>query len=152
MSAETMAKSALELAILPTWDVYNGHKLKSLSIQCQMSQIPISSQGGLHYCGEWCYLVCFVSIWGSVFEVFLRLYWFSCLGQTVEKPQGCLKKKKSRIRVTLGPLVCVWFSSTDSIPWVYVNTMGVVNIMSQYLYHESWSIPWVHVYTISSCQ
>ena len=28
------------------------------------------------------------------------------------------KKKKSRVRATLGPLVHVWFRCTDSIPWV----------------------------------
>ena len=28
------------------------------------------------------------------------------------------ERKKSRIRATLGPLVYVWFKSTDTIPWV----------------------------------
>ena len=51
------------------------------------------------------------------------------------------KKKVSCIRATLGPLVRVWFRSTDTIPWVWVNTMGVVNTMSQCLYHESMFIP-----------
>ena len=59
---------------------------------------------------------------------------------------------KSRIRVTLSPLVCVWFRSTNSIPWVLVNTMGVVNTMSPFLYHKFLSIPWVLVNTMSPCQ
>ena len=78
---------------------------------------------------------------------------------------------KSRIRVTLGPLVRVRFRSNNSIPWVLVITMGVVNTMCPSLYqkslsipwvlfntmspcqyHESMSIPWVHVYTMSPCQ
>ena len=57
-----------------------------------------------------------------------------------------MKKKdqeKARIQATLGPLVCVWFKRTDTIPWVKVYTM------SPSLYHESKSITWVQVYTMS---
>ena len=54
--------------------------------------------------------------------------------------------KKSCIRVTLVPLVHVWFRSTDSVPWVH--TMGVINTMSPCLCHESLSIPCVHAYTM----
>ena len=46
-----------------------------------------------------------------------------------------------QVEKNLGPLVCVWFWSTDTIPWV--NTMGVVNNMSQCLYHEAQYIIWV---------
>ena len=66
-------------------------------------------------------------------------------------------KKKSRIRVKLGPLVRVCLGLTIlcheskvlplvlSIPWVHVYTI------SPCLYHESMSLPWVHVYTMSPC-
>ena len=43
----------------------------------------------------------------------------------------------------------VWLRSTDTIPWFWVNFMGVVNTKSPCLYHELMSIPWVHVYTMS---
>ena len=59
--------------------------------------------------------------------------------------------KKSRIRATLGPPVRVWFRSTDTIPWVLVSTMGVVNTMSPYLYHKSMSLPRIYVSTMSPC-
>ena len=36
-------------------------------------------------------------------------------------------------------------------PCVYVNTMGMVNSMSQCPYNESLSITWVHAYTMSPC-
>ena len=56
--------------------------------------------------------------------------------------------KISGIRVTLGPLVPVWLRSTNTIPWVWVNTMGVVNTMGLCLFYESMSVTWVHVYTM----
>ena len=59
--------------------------------------------------------------------------------------------KQKCVRVTFGPLVCVWFRKNNSIPRVLVNPMGVVNSMSLHLYHESLLIPWVHVYTKSLC-
>ena len=65
--------------------------------------------------------------------------------------------KKSRRRVTLRPLVRVWLRRTDTIPWVWVSTMGVENTVSSChyhdacLYHESLSMPLVHVYTMSPC-
>ena len=52
--------------------------------------------------------------------------------------------KKSRIRARLGPLVLVWFKSTNTIPWVQINTM------SHCQYYESMSIPWVIVNTKST--
>ena len=52
----------------------------------------------------------------------------------------------SRISVTLGSLLRVWFRSIDSIPWVYIYTM------SPCLYQKPDSIPWVHVHTMSLCQ
>ena len=45
------------------------------------------------------------------------------------------------IQVILGPLVRVWFRSTDSIPWVLVNIMDIVKTMSPCLYHKSLSTP-----------
>ena len=51
-------------------------------------------------------------------------------------PKGVFLAEKSWIQVTLGPLVSVWFRSTDSIPWILVNTLGVVNTMSPCLYHK----------------
>ena len=52
---------------------------------------------------------------------------------------------------TLSPLIRVWFRITHTIPWVWVNTMVVVNTIGPCLYHESMSIPWVQVYTIIPC-
>ena len=49
--------------------------------------------------------------------------------------------KKSRIQTTLGPLLLVWFKSSDTISWVQVSTM------TSSLHHESWSIPWFQVNT-----
>ena len=53
--------------------------------------------------------------------------------------------EKSRLRAKLVPIVLVWFRSTDSISWVWVNTMGVIDTMSPCQYHESLSIPWDNV-------
>ena len=60
--------------------------------------------------------------------------------QTMSTAIKCLRneEEKTRIRVTLGPLVCVWFRSTDSIP-------VLVDNMSPCHYHESMPIPWVLV-------
>ena len=65
--------------------------------------------------------------------------------------------QKTCIRATLGPLICVWFRSTDSIPQA-INTMAkVLSIpwfqiytLSPCKYHESMSIPWIlaHAMTI----
>ena len=72
--------------------------------------------------------------------------------------------KRFCLRATLGPLVCVWSRSTDTIPSVWVNTMSVANTMRSCLYYDSMSIPWspclyhesmskprVHTNTISPC-
>ena len=48
--------------------------------------------------------------------------------------------------------VCDQGVRTVTIPSVWVSTIGVVNTMSPYLYHESVSISWVHVYTKSPYQ
>ena len=72
-----------------------------------------------------------------------------------KQPQCILapnQTKKNFIWATLGPLECVLFSSTITIPWVKVNTMGVVNTISLFPNHESLPIPWDNVYTMSPCQ
>ena len=57
--------------------------------------------------------------------------------------------KKSRIRARIGPFVCMWFKSTDtvtlkkSIPWVQVKTM------SPSVYQESKCILCVQVFTMT---
>ena len=68
---------------------------------------------------------------------------------------------KSRIRTTLGRLVCVCLGLTilyhesKSIPFVlsipWVHGYRHVSTMSPCLYHESMSVIWVHVYTMSPC-
>ena len=73
-------------------------------------------------------------------------------GAKIAGQNRSLKKKKSCIWVTLGPLVLVWLGSTATIPWVWVSTMGVVNTMHPCLYHDYMCIPWVRVYTNNPCR
>ena len=65
----------------------------------------------------------------------------------------CLGKgyKKSCIWTPLRPLIHVWWRSIYTISWVWVSTMGVVNTMSSYIYHNPMCLPWVAIYTISPC-
>ena len=62
------------------------------------------------------------------------------------------EEEKSRIRATLGPLIHVWFRSTNTITWVGDNTLGVFNTMSPCLYQDSMYIPLIHVYNMSPCK
>ena len=60
------------------------------------------------------------------------------------------KKKKTAYGQHLAlSCVCLWFRSTYTIPWVKVNTMGVVNTICLCPYYESLPIPCVHVHTMS---
>ena len=69
-----------------------------------------------------------------------------------EKMSSELRSTSSEPQLYGLPLVCVWFMSTNSIPWVLVITMRVVNTMSPFLYHKSLSIPWVLFNTMIPCQ
>ena len=59
--------------------------------------------------------------------------------------------RKSCIRTTLSLLIRVWWRSIHTISWVWVSTMGVVNTMSPYIYHNPMWSPWVAIYTMSPC-
>ena len=74
-----------------------------------------------------------------------------------KNPKGDHRSKKSRIWVTLGPLVCdsgvpILYHESYSLPWVLSKPCVLVYTISPCHYHESLSIPLVLVNTMSPCQ